>query len=377
MKLKIDYTEAYNLPSVELTQLSHEIGLSDAIDLLPDFLVNLSSESLSSKLNGRYDPTDPTAGEDSMEPPYDTEDLSLSLNLAQSEIDPIAIEPRNEVCPVVGVDVSSIRIGETSEGMLCALRGAVVWRTPEGYVYSRCGPLIFHLTDRMIYSIFHRLKFPSKLAVSTLPLANRVLGRLRNALERWIQRSICQSFKNSLVLLDGSLTAGTPDNPTRPMEAILQTARRNRDTVLAISKSTKLRLMGNDITKLSEGITSACLIDIDALVRRRFPTYPVQLLGRIFVAKLSPKGFSFRLDIDSEVTRNEAIESVQKLIGSDIVSQGYPETLRLAHILSTFTANEVIGIQRFLCGRYGLRAEATFNLRRSLFGPYGSSWEAS
>jgi len=63
---------------------------------------------------------------------------------------------------------------------------------------------------------------------------------------------------------------------------------------------------------------------------------------------------------------------VSKLFGSDLVEQGYPETLRLAHILSTFTANEVIGIQRFISKNYGLRIVSQPNLRRSLFGPFGT-----
>lgn len=364
------------MTSTVLDHSPQQTRLDDTIDLLPAFLVRLSNESLNLKPDTRYDPLDRTIPQNLVETNSD-EDLSISLDILQADVKPIPIEPWNTSCPVVAVDVSSIRIGETSDGTLCALRGAVVWRRSNNYLYSRCGPLVFHLTDTTISSIFQRLRFPHGFSSASLPLATRVLGRLRNALERWIQRSVCNLFENSLILLDGSLTAGTPDNPTRPISAMLETARDNGDSVLALSKSTKLRLMGNEITRFTDHVSSACLIDVDSAVRTHFPPYPVQLLGRIFVAKLFQKGFSFRLDVDLEISRENAIESVRKLVRSDIVSQGYPETLRLAHILSTFTANEVIGIQRFLQGRYGLRAEPSFNLRRSLFGPYGSSWEAS
>ena len=364
------------MTSTLLNQPPPEIGLDDTSNLLPAFLVRLSNESLDIKPNTEYDPLDISLPQNLIETGSD-HDLSISLELSKSEAEPILLETWTSRCTVVAVDVSSIRIGETSAGTLCALRGAVVWRKSGEYGYTRCGPLIFHLTDATIHSIFQRLGFSSALSAPDIPLANRVLGRLRNALERWIQSSVCQSFKDSLILLDGSLTAGTPDNPVKPIESMLDTARRNQDMVLAISKSTKLRLMGNDITQLTEHINSACLIDVDSAVRRSFPSYPMQLLGRIFVAKLLQKGFSFRLDVDREIDRDTAIASIRRLMGSDIVSQGYPETLRLAHILSTFTANEVIGIQSFLHGRHGLRAEPSFNLRRSLFGPYGSSWEAS
>jgi len=157
----------------------------------------------------------------------------------------------------------------------------------------------------------------------------------------------------------------------------MQTARENQNTVLAISKSTKLKIIGNQVTNFTNHIPSAYILDIDTTVRRHFQANSMQLLGRIFIAKLIQNGFHFRLDIDKRITRSEAIDAVRKLIGSDLVSQGYPETLRLAHILSTFTGNEVIGIQGFLRMRHGLRTESPFNIRRSLFGPYGSSWEAS
>ncbi len=345
-------------------------------DLLPTYLVRLSSESLSSKLSGKHDPLDSPLCQGATEVAFD-EDLTISLDLSQFEIEPVPIRPWSKPCPVVAVDVSSIGIGETVNGVLCALRGAVVWRKPSRYMYSRCGPLIFHLTDRTIQSIFQRLGFPSALSVSSVPLVTRALARLRNVLERWVQRSVCQSFEKSLVLLDGSLTAGTPDNPAGPVQAMLKTARDNENAVLAISKSTKLRFMRSEITRLTDGFFTACLIDVDYAVRGVFPSCPVQLLGRIFVVKLSQNGFSFRLDIDADITRDCAIESIRRLVRSDVVDQGYPETLRLAHILSTFTANEVVGIQRFLSRRYGLKAEPPLNLRRSLFGPYGLSWGAS
>jgi len=56
--------------------------------------------------------------------------------------------------------------------------------------------------------------------------------------------------------------------------------------------------------------------------------------------------------------------------------QGYPETLRLAHIFSTFTANDVIAVQRHLASTYGLRIVPRFSVRRSLFGPFGTGGAA-
>ena len=65
-------------------------------------------------------------------------------------------------------------------------------------------------------------------------------------------------------------------------------------------------------------------------------------LGDVYVAKFRSNGFSFRLDIDKRAPTEEKIDAVQKVIGNDLVFQSYPESLRLAHIYSTFTANDVI-----------------------------------
>ena len=89
------------------------------------------------------------------------------------------------------------------------------------------------------------------------------------------------------------------------------------------------------------------------------------------MAKLAERGCVFRLDIDRAVSRENGIAAVERLLGNELVYQGYPETLRLAHIYSTFTASDVIGIQRFLVRRYGLRIIARSNMHRTLFGPYG------
>ncbi|TRO50594.1 hypothetical protein E2P63_05990, partial [Candidatus Bathyarchaeota archaeon] len=60
----------------------------------------------------------------------------------------ISLEPTPEKKPVVAVDVSSIRIGETETGELCAIRGAIVWKEKTRYRYQRIGPFPFHITEQ-------------------------------------------------------------------------------------------------------------------------------------------------------------------------------------------------------------------------------------
>jgi hypothetical protein len=109
-----------------------------------------------------------------------------------------------------------------------------------------------------------------------------------------------------------------------------------------------------------------------------YPTSPasnLEFLGNIYVAKLSDGNCSFRLDIDKRLSREKTINSLQRLITNDTISESYPEALKLAHIYSTFTANEVIAIQRLLTQTHKLKTITRPNIRRLLFGTFGKGAE--
>jgi hypothetical protein len=326
---------------------------------------------------GRFQPREVSIIELDVED-YVEDEFTLTLNSDHINCKPIRLKPIICNVPVVAIDVSSIKIGETESGVICAVRGVVTWRERNSYLYIRCGPLIFHITEQTSGLLFEQPGFQN-FTPSTLwsPMTMRILARLRNTLERWIQNLACEHFENAIILFDGSLTAGTPDNPVKYVERILDVAKEKGNVVLAFSKTTKLRVAGRNITNLMREMQPPSLLDIDCIVSPQFPPHPVHLLGRVYVAKLAPGGFAFRLDIDREIPRESAFEAVGRLIGCDLVEQGYPETLRVAHILSTFTANEIIGIQRFISKRYGLRMAPQISLRKTLFGPFGTFREAS
>jgi hypothetical protein len=279
----------------------------------------------------------------------------------------IPLEPDTEERPVVAIDVSSIRIGETETGELCAIRAAIVWKEKNRYKYQRIGPFPFHITEQNKKEI-HKLFRNHYFEFSETPNIVNVSARMGNLLERWLQLGISCSTYNSIILWDGSMTAGTVDSPRDEMSRLLEIARNRLNTVLAFSKNTTLRFSGHKLTDYAEKAVPPCLLQISD-----FPSSsgPVLLLGNIYVAKLTRGVCSFRLDIDKKVSQELGIEAVQSLLGSDLLVQSYPETLRLAHIYSTFTATEVIGIQRFIAHQYGLRIVTRPNVRRMLFGPFG------
>ncbi|HWY28356.1 MAG TPA: hypothetical protein VNW25_03755, partial [Candidatus Sulfotelmatobacter sp.] len=84
-------------------------------------------------------------------------------------------------------------------------------------------------------------------------------------------------------------------------------------------------------------------------------------------------GFLFRTDIDRDADEQQSLVALGRIAGTDVIFHGYPETLRIAHIFSTFTANEILAVQRFVASNHHVSLQARPNLRRSLFGPFGTS----
>lgn len=334
-------------------------------ELIPSFLLKLSDFSMKTIKES-------SSNFIQASPEFEIEDEpQLYLNVKELN-DPILINPVYKDATIVAIDVSSIKIGETENGIICAIRGAVVWRNNKEVNFFRCGPLLFHITD-FIIDHFYNNGFREVL----LEYPAGVISRFRSLLERFIQGSVCNYFKKSIILFDGSLTAGTPDNPASNLNQILSKARENGNAVLAISKTTKISFTGVKLPELLKNFKGPCLLDIDENVRALFPSHPVQLLGKVYAAKLSSKGLSFRLDIDRKLSSKDVMEALGKLIVNDVIDQGYPDTLRLAHILSSFTAGDVIGIQRFLLKKFKLQIVPKLNLRRMLFGPFGKQMEVS
>ncbi len=287
----------------------------------------------------------------------------------------IPLRPIAEETVVTAIDVSSIKLGETTMGILCAIRGAIVWRENGRYKYLRLGPFPFHITEenrREIYGLFRQYSF-ERPEDSTAPSLLKIQARMGTLFERWLQMCVSCSCRHNLILWDGSLTAGTTDSPVSVMSQLLGTARNGMNSVLAFSKTSRLRLLGHWIVDLLWECQPPCLLEIGKGFH--LSTGPMYCLGDIYIAKLAPRGCSFRLDIDRRISHEERVEAAQRLLGNDVLHQGYPETLRLAHILSTFTATEVIGIQRYVAQEWGLKIVERPNVRRLLFGPFGKGPE--
>jgi hypothetical protein len=284
---------------------------------------------------------------------------------------PIPLSPKRQATTIAACDTSTIKIGETSTGVLVAIRGANVWRQNKSYRYIRLGPFIFHLTVESkseVYNALERSCFGTSndgnhqnISIWQMPM------RIAGLLERWLQSMLASMVSNGLILFDGSLTAGVGGVSTRGLKQILVRASENNNIVLAFSKMTNLRADGHIITDVPFELRPPCLLETIGLK----PKPPITLLGDVFVAKLTCEDYAFRLDISKDLSLEQKVEAVERLLGNDVISQSYPETLRLAHILCTFTANEVLAMQHFAVRKYGLKLVNRPDMHKLLFGPFG------
>jgi hypothetical protein len=265
-----------------------------------------------------------------------------------------------------------MKIGETNRGIVIAIRGANVWKQHRRYRYMRFGPFIFHFTEenkKQVYETLERTYFssPHEHCHQGAPTFFQMPTRIASLLERWLQTMAAKTMNNGLILFDGSLTAGTAETPTHRMKEILDTARKGDNVVLAFSKMTTLRVNGHLITDSLPEHKPPYLLETEGL---KFKP-PIVLLGEVYVARLTKGNLAFRLDIDKEVRPEPRIEAVERLLGNDLFADSYPETLRLAHILCTFTANEVLAMQHFVTRRFGLQIINRPDMHRLLFGLFG------
>lgn len=342
------------------------------ITRFPNKLLKLSQESLSDM---RY--TTITSPRINLLPPvgnhYQEGEAETELHLSPESIPSSAIplEPDLTKSVVVGTDTTNIDLGETSNGILFAIRGTTVWTEERRYYYTRYGPYIILATERNKQTLYNNF-IQGLLSVKQTykaPDQAQIPNAFRSVFERAIQKSVCDKFEDSIILWDGPLTAWTADPTYYAAQRILLTAKDRNNTVMGLSKHTALYMGGRCITSLVDDDSQPCMIP----VKCSSPLGEGEnagLLGRVYAAKLARGSCTFRLDIDRTLTEEERVTGVRRLIGNDLVVESYPETLRLAHIFSRFNAMEVIGLQRYVSEFYKLRISKRPDIRQIIFGPF-------
>ncbi len=293
-------------------------------------------------------------------------DLRMRLNRL------IRLDHGKRRVPVVAVDTTNTDLGLTGRGLLCAFRGAIVKAEGGRRSFTRHGPFFFHVTHSNRQALYDGLRqaYLGSGKGGIAPPVEKMADVIRTVLERWLQHQAVLSCSDALLLWDGSLSAPAAGWSTQVVTHILHEARERGNRVLALSKSTSLGFWDGPFYDLIGDEYAPSLLSLDEEVRKAYGSR-LRLLGYVYAAKLSHSGFTFRLDVDRGLPEEEAVDSVRQLLASDVLRDNYPETLRLAHVLSRFSPAEAIGMQRLIRHRYGLRFFPPPDMRGIIFGPFG------
>jgi len=244
-------------------------------------------------------------------------------------IDICALPRCDDETTIVGLDATTLTLGECEGGAIVAVRAAMVSKVRSTtYRAKRFGPMPF------------LVPFVSDEAHSQDPMS---------FLEAYIKDYVSGHVSNSIILWDGRLQL--IDDFVDGLEC----ARRNGNVIVALSK--------------------------DA-ISRYHPIY--EMVGEVecpFVAILSEDRskavVAVRLEDDGLVLKAEyfpskahekVAEDFARIVGNDLLGSGYPETLRLAHILCKFSSTEVIGLRQAVLDKTSIEVRRKNDARKIIFG---------
>ncbi len=294
-----------------------------------------------------------------------------------------------EEAPIVAIDAGVVRLGNTADGVLGIARGAAVIHYPDGRRELRkYRPGAIYLSSRNRLHVLHRMGKvlgksdffvkeddqgnPVEEKLQAGPHDHRHLDRVRNTLERLIQRAVVDEFTEAVFLLDGALTLRTFDTPGRWLRKLYKDSQAADSSLVGISKKTGLTVRGVDIRLL--------LDQEGGLPSRRKLTAAIRengdrdrILGDLYVARFSPGSETYRVDL-APAPGLRSTQLIDGLAGSCRFRHGYPEPLVEAHAFSYMPPAAVAELQANAVVRFKLEVKAEPNLG-PVFAPFGGRFK--
>lgn len=273
-------------------------------------------------------------------------------------------------CMILAIDTSSFRIGETEKGIVAAYRASIAVFDGEKYDIARLGPFIVNITEEnkgYIYNYLRRLLELPEVDERKVPKIYKMVDRVRNLVERFLQVVTAGYFRNGIVLWDGSLTGDTVDTPRKVLEDALERAYKAENAVFGVSKTSRLRtLNGRRLIDLLSDVYKPAFVKVHELIREDLLG---RILGEVYAVKFEPHGFTFRVDVYPRRGFDSA-EELNRLYSICPIFNGYPDPLRQTHINCYFTGNEVLALQAYVVQKYGLEILPSFDPRKFILYPF-------
>ncbi len=247
---------------------------------------------------------------------------------------------------IVGIDTSSFKLGDTDLGYIAVLRGSIVSIGKSNKII-RLGPYVIHITYDNALDIINTLRLKlglESISINQLPSFNKILDRVRNYFERFLQLYSVAVYRRSIILFDGSLMGGTVDTPVKLMNSICRYADSSESILIGISKSSTLRYTdGRPITSLLPSFIVG-YIDVYNGISRSVRN---KVFGRVYVARFSAEGDSLRVDVYPGVYHNYEY-CLNAFYHNASFVRGYPNILLLAHKHSVFRKLDVIATKAYI-----------------------------
>ena len=268
---------------------------------------------------------------------------------------PQIVYPISDSRIVAAVDSSCIRIAETDEGALYAAKCGVAFAsTGKPLLHFRIGPMLFYLSENGLDSsrIDHKI---ARLVLFDSDLAKRLI---RVRVERSVQINLARHIEGGIILIDGSLRSSRLEEGDQSLGTLVEECSLNRNSLIGLSKSTRLKILSRLAVALRDIREPVC-IDVGIIVKSMMKG----LVGDNYLVKLSSTGPALRADLLDQDNHGLA-----GLIRNDSIAGGYPDSLRLAHHISTFSRTECMSLTSYVLANCNVTELFADDARASLLG---------
>lgn len=303
--------------------------------------------------------------------------------------------------PIAAVDAGVMRLGESADGIVIALRAAILVtdrsRRVTGLV--RSGPIFLgweHETELLLL-LGQWLGDPTYYVSAERgedggyrggSLKDGVGGRkylpdrFRAGIERFCQRLAAASVSEGTLLMDGALTLRSRDTPDAFMNQIAHVAGSSGNNIVGISKKSELVVGGRAVSYwLDDQPNMACHRPLTPILRAEdartasgHGSRADRVMGNVYAARLSPLGPTLRMDIRATPGMSDEA-AIARFYGSTGLYCGYSTALAAAHQACYVSSADFIALQVQAAREYGLRPKRRANQLSGAFAPFGGSFK--
>jgi hypothetical protein len=296
----------------------------------------------------------------------DCDELKPIVSLFTSPI-PLNVEPfeqLEELCDVTGIDSSCIPIGETEQGALYAVKSGVsIYYNGRPKAYHIYGPYVVYVDEQATRQVYHDNPLREKLVKLVISEHEYAMNMVRVVIEREVLKYMSSLLNNSLILCDGSLRSSIFEVEGFGLKEIIKYAQGNANTIVGISKSSKLKFIKR-VTNYLEILNYAPVkVDVHHIIEGMLS----KVEGHIFVVKFKKHGYAFRTDIPYH-SYFDVDAVLGKILNNDGFRLGYPESLMMSHSISVFSNVEQVSIKSALARSLNIIQVPATRLRKSLLG---------